>query len=615
MNRAALVLVDLQRDFLDTLFASPPQGVVAGAARTLERARARSLTVFHVRTTIDPSAPGDARMPHWRALDVRRCVLGTPGHEPPRALAARDGEPVFHKTHFSAFGAPGFADALRAAQIDALFVAGLHLHACVRQTVLDAYERGFEVAVIDDAVDSDDPLHAAATRRYLAARSVRFVPAAEFPDGTVKDDSATAVQAAAARAAAALRAGGLTRDAAAALFERVARVIASRGAGIARAITGETGKPLRFAEGEVARTVSLLDAVVRYGAGPLEEPAGPASSARVRPQGVVGVITPWNNPLAIPLGKIAPALFYGNAVVWKPAPAAAGTAALVRRLLDDAGCSPDLVALAPGNAAAGRALAEHPAVDAVTFTGSLAAGFAVQEVCARRMIPLQAELGGNNAAIVWDDAPLEDAAAQIAAGAFGCAGQRCTANRRVIVPLRVRDAFVAALCRATGALPDGSPFDRATVVGPLVSEVRAREVEAALEGAEVLFERPASGGPCAVPPRIVRGDDPRSAIVQFETFGPVLLVQTADDFDEALALCNGVRQGLAAALFSPDAARRGRFLAEARAGILKLDASTADADACAPFGGWKMSGLGPPEHGAGDRAFYTRAQAVYRRAP
>ncbi|MCK6461228.1 MAG: cysteine hydrolase, partial [Planctomycetes bacterium] len=174
--RPALLLVDLQNDFLRSPGLEPAASdVIDRAAALLRGCRARGIPVVHVRTTI---APGARPMPHWEREGVRSCVDGTEGHAPPPALAPAAGERTIDKTFFSGFGSPALEEALRAAGADTLVVAGVHLHGCVRATVLDAYQRGFAVLVAEDAVASHEPLHAASTRRWLDGRAARFLPVA-----------------------------------------------------------------------------------------------------------------------------------------------------------------------------------------------------------------------------------------------------------------------------------------------------------------------------------------------------------------------------------------------------------------------------------------------------
>lgn len=624
-----VLLVDLQNDFLGAAGFEPPAAqVVAAAARLLDGARSLGAPVVHAVTRVDREA--DDRMPHWKTAGTWRCVDGTAGYATPPELRPRAGETVVGKTFFSAFSAPELDRALAGA--DTLFLAGVHLHGCVRATVLDAYARGIAVWVAEDAVGSDDPLHAAVTRRYLDGRAARFAPVEELLarlSGRAETSSGSAASSATAAPAAAVSAA---RDAAAswraasapercrpllALAERFERDAAAW----ARELASEIGKPVTQGAAEARRTAELLRAAAgRASAGDVVGlvRAGPESAFRRVPRGIVAIVTPWNNPLAIPWGKIGPAAALGNVVVWKPSPHATGAA---RRSLDmarSAGLPAGVVELVEGGSAAAAALMSDPGIDAVSLTGSSSAGWAAQEICARRRIPLQAELGGNNAAVVWTGADLADAAARIARGAFGFAGQRCTANRRAVVAAELFDEFLERLERAVAALGWGDPLDPATEVGPMVSAAARDRVAAVVgraraEGARVVT--PHAGAPTAAgayhPPTIVVGPRHDSEIVQDETFGPVLVLERSGDFEEALSLCNGVRQGLAAALFSGPGPWRDRFAAAAEAGILKWNVATADADAFAPFGGWKASGLGPPEHGAGDIEFYSRIQTIY----
>jgi acyl-CoA reductase-like NAD-dependent aldehyde dehydrogenase len=367
--------------------------------------------------------------------------------------------------------------------------------------------------------------------------------------------------------------------------------------------------------------VGLLRAALPWA--PDSEPAsrGAGWAAYRRPQGVIAAITPWNNPLAIPLGKLAPALLFGNTVAWKPAIPGAGIAQRVFELLEDCGCPLGAVTLLQGDHTTAERLISDPGIDAVTLTGSSGAGYAAQVLCARRRIPLQAELGGNNGVIVWGDADLEKTARMLAIGAFGSAGQRCTAARRLIVDTACFGTFLEPFVTAVRALKWGDPLDEATEIGPVISPASRQRIEELVDraraaGAEVLAPhgpRPeAVGTGCYVPPTIVVCGDPVAEIVQEETFGPVAVIQRAGDWDEALALCNGVRQGLVASLFSRSESRQQDFLAKAQAGMLKINAAPEGAAPDAPFCAWKESGVGPPEHGLTDRDFYCRYQTVYQ---
>ncbi|KAB2671408.1 MAG: aldehyde dehydrogenase family protein [Verrucomicrobia bacterium] len=669
-----LLLVDLQRDYLRSPGLEPAAGLVtAQASRLLRSFRDLALPVVHVWTTVDRGR--DQRMPHWRRMGKWQCEEGTDGHRPPAELQPLPGEAVVHKRFFGAFGTGELERVLNTLEADTLLLAGVHLHACVRASALDAYERGYRVWIADDAVASDDPLHAAITRRYLQERAAEFnsvdhwlrelgvggsrepaasgdaeppplpvaiignahvhrtnlcritrqSPAREgFALATVPVADAAAIGEATGSARRAARDWAHSDPAARVrlLDDWADRIDAD--AGLAAEIARETGKPIRHARDEVAATAIQLRAIARRVC-PDEQPGQDAPAwVRHRALGVIAVVTPWNNPTYIPAGKIGAALLHGNTVVWKPAPAASTVAVRLMRLLQEGGAPDGSVNLVLGDRSVAAGLMADPGVDAVTLTGSTAAGYAAQDICARRHVPLQAELGGNNAAIVWADADLAIAAERIAEGAFAMAGQRCTANRRVIVDERCRGEFLGLLAAAVARLGLGDSMDPGTQVGPLISResrdrVAACVARARSRGLGITMPHGTSGvgDPCGIPgteyfPTLVLADDPRDELVQEETFGPVLVVQRAANWAEAISRCNGVRQGLAAALFSGSPELQRCFLAEARAGILKINRSTAGAAVDVPFGGWKASGIGPPEHGSSDREFHTRVQAIYR---
>lgn len=687
--RSALLLVDLQHDFLRMGRLEPPaEEVVATASALLGGCRSAGVPVLHVWTSITND---EDRMPHWRAQGRWLCVAGTEGHATPDALRPRPGEDVLTKTFFSAFGNPSLDGRLRELDVQRLLLAGVHLHGCVRATALDAYQRGLEVCAVEGAVGSYDGLHGELTRHYLDGRAARFVSAEralqEATGGSPPSPEASSVGALSAAVvdgaaiagaglayldqrsprsgeelpstpicggkqvaratAAARRAGEGWRATSSgqrrAILERLAGLLERNAAGLAHRMAVEIGKPVRHARAEVARTAALARAAVRIdgeewmggrgdasaGAGSGRAPGalGDERSAgndeglvRRRALGVVALVTPFNNPLAVPVGKIAPAVAFGNTIVWKPAPAACAIALELMGVLEEAGLPAGVVNLVCGDASTAHALMSDPDVDALTVTGSSALGHSAALAAAGRRLPLQAELGGNNAAIIWSDCDLAQAAAAIARAAFGSAGQRCTANRRVVVDERCCEAFVAELERATAELVVGDPLVPQTEVGPLVSEAAAARVRGVVERARdegwpVLAPHAATGasgqGSAYCDPVIVRCDDPSREIVQQETFGPVAVVQSARDFDHALALVDAVPQGLVAALLSASPERQAAFLDRVRAGVLKLGSPTADVGVETPFGGWKGSGFGPPEHGDGNREFYTRAQAVY----
>ncbi len=653
--KPALLLIDLQHDFLAARSLQPaaPQ-IIARAAELLAACRTAKIPVLHVVTTVQRQP--DNRMPHWKSAALSEgkwiCEAGTPGHSTPPELAPLADEPIVHKQFFSGFRNADLDAHLRASGCDTLLLAGVHLHGCVRATAFDAYERGYEVWVAADAVGSDDPIHAAITRRYLEDRCTRFVPNSALLKILIRELPSYepfAVQRIWQHRSPAKTAANLweinisnredVSNASAALsrawklrpvtslieradaLRRLAAALSEHETEFAREIATDVGKPIRMAHGEVRRSVELLHAVADQAAMPLEAASGPHARWRRMPLGVVALITPWNNPLAIPVGKIAPALLYDNAVLWKPALPGSRIAQRLAALWQAA--SGNLLTLVTGDHHTAGLLADNPDVDAVSLSGSLQAGYALQERCARRHIPFQAELGGNNAAIIADDANLASAAPQIVAGAFGFAGQRCTANRRVIVAAARIDETLAALTSAARNLVWGDPLDETTAIGPLINREKRDEVLAAVKraknsGLQVLIPHADQSNYAALiehgaycPPAIIVCPDPSHEYVQEEFFAPLLVVQPADSFDHALALCNGVRQGLVAALFSNSPTYQKRFLAEIRAGVLKLNSTTADADATSPLGGWKASGIGPAEHGPSDREFFTRIQTLY----
>jgi acyl-CoA reductase-like NAD-dependent aldehyde dehydrogenase len=623
--KPVLLLVDLQGDFLDSPGLQPPrENLVSQTARLLQGCRQGKIPVIHIWTTISPGQ--DRRLPHWKKSNRWLCVAGTEGHKTPPPLQPLENETVISKTGFNGFAGGDLDAALKQSACDLVLVAGVHLHTCIRTIAAESLERSLPVIIADEAVASNDPVYAAATRRWLSERCVEFLSTGEIlsrlaghgptrlihrsPRETgrilfeIPIADADEIDAATASARAVGRDWRqASLDSRLEILEKAAVRLEASAPELARQMAVEIGKPVSHGREEVRRAAASVRDVIRRAAAWEFTRREPAGMIRHKPVGVVAIISPWNNPVAIPVGKIAPALAYGNTVVWKPAPAATKISEAVLKIWRADGVPENAVQILSGDHTTAQKLAANEKIGAVTITSSAQAGFAIQEICARRFLPLQAELSGNNPAIVWDDADLPHAATQITWGAFGFAGQRCTANRRVIVSAAIFEIFFRKLKLAAEKLNWGDPLEESTDIGPVI-HTGSRDGQSALISA-------AENSGAARRIEFLFGQRAMEPWVQEETMTPLLVVQRAETFEQALELGNGVRHGLAAALFSHDADLQKKFLAGAQAGILKLNATTAGVDVSLPFGGWKMSGFGPPEHAEGDRLFYTRMQAVY----
>ena len=395
---------------------------------------------------------------------------------------------------------------------------------------------------------------------------------------------------------------------------------------LARILTLEEGKPLSEARAEVERAAREA----QYSAGeatrlsgttfPSDRPGVLCLTIR-RPLGVVAAITPWNFPVVAPVRKIAPALVAGNTVVFKPASATPWTAVRIAELLQEAGVPDGVVNLIIGRGGAiGDRLVDAPAVRGITFTGSTEVGVRLYQRAAARMVKVQLELGGKNPAVVFDYPDLDDAAAQIVSAAFQASGQRCTAISRVIVSEREAPALVERLAARIRALRVGPGLDPATTMGPLISLDQVRRVEQYVEmglaeGATLvcggrrptgeIYERG-----CYFEPTLLDHVRPDSTVAQEEIFGPVLCVTRVASFEEALQAANGVRYGLAAAIFTRDQRLAYRFAEHAEAGMVHLNHGTAS-EPHVPFGGIKESGMGAYSIGETCKDFFTDLKVLY----
>lgn len=389
----------------------------------------------------------------------------------------------------------------------------------------------------------------------------------------------------------------------------------------------EEGKTKAEGIGEVGRAAQIL----RYYGNEGDRQAGevfasPRAGEQIlvtrKPIGVTAIITPFNFPIAIPAWKIAPALVYGNTVAWKPATTVPLLAIRLAEALTDAGLPPGVLNLVIGDSPVGEALVDHPDIGAISFTGSTAVGRRIAAAAAARGVPVQAEMGGKNAAVVLDDADIELALDQVMLGAFRSAGQKCTATSRLIVTERIADRFLSELATRADALAVGDPTDDATQMGPVITGAAQRNIYGGLgtamaQDAEVLAGgEPYFKGLLAegffVAPTVIELTAPAD-IWSEELFGPVLAARRAADADEAFALANDSEFGLSAAIFTQDLARALAAVEQVDVGVLHINSESAGADPHVPFGGAKKSGLGPKEQGTAAREFFTHSTTVYLR--
>jgi acyl-CoA reductase-like NAD-dependent aldehyde dehydrogenase len=392
-------------------------------------------------------------------------------------------------------------------------------------------------------------------------------------------------------------------------------------------LTREEGKTLAEGIGEVRRAAQIL----RYYGGAADREAGSVySSPRAgeqilvtrKPIGVVGIVTPFNFPIAIPAWKIAPALVYGNTVVFKPASAVPVLAMRLTEALVEAGLPAGVLNLVIAGGAVASALAEHPGGDAISFTGSTGVGRGIAATAAARGVPVQAEMGGKNAAVVLADADLDLAVEQVMLGAFRSSGQKCTATSRLIVADAVADEFLAQLAIRVKGLEVGDPMQASVAVGPVVNEsscryIQQRTADALADGARVVASaedhQSGSGDGYFVTPTVLQLPSVEAPLWSEELFGPVLSVLRAPSTEQAFALANSGEYGLSAAVFTTDLSRALAAVDDLDVGVLHVNSESAGADPHVPFGGAKRSGYGPKEQGDAAREFFTHTTTVYLR--
>lgn len=437
-------------------------------------------------------------------------------------------------------------------------------------------------------------------------------------------DAGQVTQAAEAARRALPRWAGASSQIRADLLDAVSKEILVRKEEIGRVLAREQGKTLAEAVAETARAAQIF----RFFAGEAVRVSGDAV-ASVRPDidvdvtrepvGVVGLITPWNFPIAIPSWKIAPALAYGNTVLFKPADITPGSAHILTQIIHSVGIPAGVFNLVMGRGSVvGEAIVRHPGVDAISFTGSVPVGRALAVKAAEGLKKVQLEMGGKNPMVVLKDADLEVAVPACINGAFYSTGQRCTASSRLIVDATIYDEFVEKLTASVCALKVGNPLDPTTEIGPVSSENQlknnlnyvdlAREEGAEVTGGNVIagetegyFQRPAVFANATNDMRVSRE----------EIFGPCASVIKAADFDDAVALANDTEFGLSSGICTSSLKHAREFKRQSQAGMVMVNIPTSGVDYHVPFGGRKGSSYGYREQGRYAAEFYTAVKTAY----
>lgn len=409
------------------------------------------------------------------------------------------------------------------------------------------------------------------------------------------------------------------------MLEAIGVEILARKEELGRLLSREEGKTLPEGIGEATRAGQIF----KFFAGEVVRTPGekigsirPGVDIEItrEPVGVIGLITPWNFPIAIPAWKIAPALAYGNCVVFKPADLVPGSAWALADIIIRAGVPSGVFNLVMGRGSVvGEAMLNHPDVDAVSFTGSVETGKHVAAVCAGRLAKVQLEMGGKNPMVVLDDADLNVAVGAAVNGAFFSTGQRCTASSRFIVTDGIHDAFVNAMTEKMKSLKVGDALEAGIDIGPVVDQkqldvdmsyidIGVREGAKLAWGGERLNR--ANEG-FFLSPALFTETNNAMRINREEIFGPVASVIRVKNYDEALAVANDTSFGLSAGICTTSLSKAQHFKRNAQAGMVMVNLPTAGVDYHVPFGGRKGSSYGSREQGRYAVEFYTSVKTAY----
>ena len=409
------------------------------------------------------------------------------------------------------------------------------------------------------------------------------------------------------------------------ILDAVGAELIARKEELGRLLSREEGKPLAEGMGEVGRAGQFF----RYYAaetlrqiGDVADSVRPGIEVEVRrePLGVIGIITPWNFPTAIPAWKIAPALAYGNTVVFKPAELVPGSAWALAEIISRSGLPAGVFNLVMGRGAeVGQTIVESPEVDGITFTGSVETGGRIARHAVERMAKVQLEMGGKNPLLVLDDADLETAVNCAVNGAFFATGQRCTASSRLIVTEAIHDRFVEAVVARISALKVDHALKDGTQLGPVVDRAQLDRNLGYLEIGEKEGATLACGGQLLnretrghyMAPALFTETANAMRINREEIFGPITAVIRVRDYEEGLATANDTSFGLTAGVITTSLKHAAHFKRNAQAGCVMVNLPTAGTDYHVPFGGRKGSSYGPREQGSYAREFYTQVKTAY----
>lgn len=410
-------------------------------------------------------------------------------------------------------------------------------------------------------------------------------------------------------------------------LKRTSELLEEQKESATKELVHEEGKTRSEAAGEVQRAIDIFAYYAQKSldlGGISKSPSGRSKDLYTKrePLGTVGLITPWNYPLAIPAWKLAPALAAGNTAVVKPASAAPGMTAVLFNCLDEAGLPDGVANMVTGSGSnVGTPLAEHDDIDGISFTGSTAVGKSVAQIASDDLKRVQCEMGGKNPTVVMPSADINEAVEILGVGAFGTTGQSCTAASRAIIHEKIYDEFVDAMIEYANSIEIGPGIEDPDM-GPHVSK---SELESTIEYIEIGKQEGATletGGKRLsgteydgyyIEPAVFSDVDNQMRIAQEEIFGPVLSVIKASDFEEALEFANDVEYGLSASIVTQDLTEADEFIDRIEAGVAKVNEKTTGLELHVPFGGYKSSSTNTyREQGDAGLDFFTSTKTVYR---